>query len=166
MITLKNYVCAFLENNGDYLLMKRADDRDFNPGFWSGVGGKIESDELNDPFSACMREIGEETGIKNESIETLALRYIIIRRHKDVVRQSYIYFGKVDTRKFAETDEGLLCWIPKAELCEKKYTSTYAEMMKHYLSSFSDHNNVFVGTAENADGKLSMHWSKIEDFAD
>lgn len=166
LITLKNYTCAFLEHEGNFLLMKRASDRDENPDLWSGVGGKMEPDEINDPFSACMREINEETGMTANHIENLVLRYIIIRRYKDVIRQSYIYFGKTNTSKFVDTHEGTLHWISKDELGEKKYTSTYVKMMQHYLSAMSDCNHIFVGTAENVDGNLKMSWAKIEDFID
>ena len=46
MITLRNGVAAFLQNGGNYLLMKRADNRKTAPGVWSGVGGHIEPHEI------------------------------------------------------------------------------------------------------------------------
>jgi len=164
MITLINYVCAFLENNGDYLLLKRAADRAVNPNVWSGVGGKIEENELNDPFAACIREIGEETGLQHVQIKNLTLRYIILRRHKDVIRQSYIYFGQSSTRTYSDTNEGVLHWIPKTELPEKRYTETYAAMIRHFLSDKSDPDHVVIGVAGCEDGILQMHWNRIEDF--
>lgn len=42
MITLKNYTCAFLEHEGNFLLMKRAPDRDVNPNF-----GVVLEEKLN-----------------------------------------------------------------------------------------------------------------------
>lgn len=166
MLTIINYTCAFLENNGYFLLIKRAPDRDVNPNLWSGIGGKIEPSEINDPFSACVREIKEETGITSKNIDDLKLRYIIIRKYKDVIRQSYIYFGKVNTKSFSDTDEGTLYWIPKEELMHKQYTPTYSKMIEHYLSSEANANSIFVGIAESVDGNLKMCWSKVEDFVD
>ena len=64
MITLRNGVAAFLQNNGSYLLMKRAENRGIAPGVWSGVGGHIEPNEINDPLAACYREIEEETNFE------------------------------------------------------------------------------------------------------
>ena len=164
MITLVNYTCAFLEYNENILLLERAANRKFNPNIWSGVGGKIEATEINDPYSACLREINEETGIHASEIQNLALRYILLRRQENVIRVSYIYFGSSETEQFFDTDEGTLHWIPKDTLRSKKFTSTYKEMLKHYFSAASDDTNIFVGTAENANGKLSMCWSKIQDF--
>ena len=60
MITLRNGVAAFLWNDGNYLLMKRADNREIAPGVWSGVGGHMRPNEINDPLSACYREIKEK----------------------------------------------------------------------------------------------------------
>jgi 8-oxo-dGTP diphosphatase len=155
-----------LENVGCFLLIKRTHKRDVKPNFWSGIGGKIEPGGINDPYSACVREIKEETGITSKNIEELKLRYIIIRKRKDVIWQSYIYFGKVKTKSFTDTDEGTFYWIPKEELMYKQYTSTYTKMIEHYLSSDADANNIFVGIAESVDGKLKMCWSKVGDFVD
>jgi 8-oxo-dGTP diphosphatase len=166
MVVLKNYVCAFLRNEEQFLLMKRAPNREINPNFWSGIGGKIEASEMNDPFAACLREIHEEADITSHDVQDLTLRYIIIRRHEDVIRQSYIYFGCSKTKKFSDTDEGTLHWVSRENLADKKFTSTYAEMIKHYLSPFSEDNAIFVGTAESKGGSLQMHWSKIDDFVD
>lgn len=163
-VTLSNYVCAFLENDGRLLLMKRAADRKLNPNYWSGIGGKIEPDELNDPHWACLREIWEETGIVSENIRNLELRYIITRRHEKRISQSYIYFGESKTDRVADTDEGKLYWIPKAEVVDKEYTPTYREMIKHYFSPNADKANIFVGAVENRNGGLHINWSKLEDF--
>lgn len=146
--------------------MKRAADRDVNPNRWSGVGGKIERNEINDPYAACMREIGEETGMTAADIKCLTLRYIILRRYKNTIRQSYVYFGKTNKRTFIDTDEGSLHWISKAELGKQKYSATFTYMMRHYLSPMAEAESIFVGTAEYAEGKLKMCWAKIEDFED
>jgi len=108
MITLKNYVAAFLRNGDKFLLMKRADDRKTLPSIWSGVGGKMEPREINDPASACYREIEEETGVTRPQISSLDLLYIITRRNNDEIRQSYIYFGETTADNVIQTDEGSL----------------------------------------------------------
>ena len=164
MITLINYTCAFLEHNDKILLLERASNRKVNPSFWSGVGGKMEAAEINAPYSACLREIYEETGITTSDIQDFKLRYIIIRRQEQSIKQSYIYFGNTTTDLLIDSDEGTLHWTPKSQLLDKKFTSTYREMLKHYFSIASDDTSIFVGTAESASGRLHMCWSKIEDF--
>jgi len=54
-------VTAFIFWNGKALLVQRADDDDFLPGYWEQVGGKVESGETQK--DAVVREIREEAGI-------------------------------------------------------------------------------------------------------
>lgn len=107
-ITLTNGTAAFLRHGGNYLLMKRAPNRKIAPDVWSGVGGHMERGELNDPQTACLREIWEETGITAEQIRNLTLRYIIVRRYRDTIWQTYIYFGETDSELTDKTDDGKL----------------------------------------------------------
>ncbi len=116
MIILQNGTAAFLHHDGKYLLIKRSKDKKTAPGVWSGIGGAIEPHELNNPEAACLREIKEETGISAEYIMNLRLRYIIIRRTANTMRQNYIYFGETDIEHFTDTVEGELHWIPENDL--------------------------------------------------
>ena len=164
MITLKNYVAAFLRCGDKWLLMKRADNRKINPGVWSGVGGHIELHEMNTPLAACYREIEEETGIPQSTIALLDLLYVITRRSGNEIRQSYVYFGETDMSDITQTDEGVLSWIPCGELQKRKYTATYASMLEHYENRSGNDRAVYVGVASDSGGKLAMNWSKCEDF--
>ena len=162
-ITLSNTTAAFLKRGGEYLLMKRALSRKVAPGVWSGVGGKMECAEINDPRTACLREIEEETGIAAGWIRDLTLRYVVIRRWRDTIRQSYIYFGETSAEPSTTTEEGELHWIPEHELLDRPYTATFAAMLTHYLQT-PDPAHLIVGTTENDHGKCRMIWAVLEDF--
>ena len=164
MVTLRNGAAVFLRNNGNYLLMKRADNRQIASGVWSGVGGHLEQHEINTPLSACYREIEEETGITKDKINTLELLYIIIRRSKNEIRQSYIYFGETTANNIIQTDEGELFWIPENELLNREYTKTFAAMLEHYKKRTRNDRVLYVGVAENDNNNLRMSWAKCEDF--
>ena len=162
-ITLSHTTAAFFRRGREYLLMHRAPNRVVAPGMWSGVGGKLERAELNDPEIACLREILEETGIQAEQIRDLTLRYLLVRRHRDTIRLTYVYFGETDAEPTVTTDEGELHWVPESALLDRPYTKTFAAMMKHYLQT-PDPERVVVGVAENDNGACRMVWSAIEDF--
>jgi 8-oxo-dGTP diphosphatase len=162
-INLSNSAAAFLKRGNEYLLMKRAENRKISPGVWSCIGGKFETYELNDPQAACLREVKEETGITDDQIHNLALRYVIVRRYRDTIRQTYIYFGETDAELTVTTDEGELYWIPESELLNRTYTVTFTAMLEHYLQT-PDMERVIVGVAENCNGVCHMIWSAIEDF--
>ncbi|CAI2474737.1 Nucleoside triphosphatase nudI [Serratia liquefaciens] len=53
-------VCPIIENNGEYLLCKMADDRGVFPGQWALSGGGMEPGETIE--QALRREIREELG--------------------------------------------------------------------------------------------------------
>ncbi len=53
-------VCPLIENNGEYLLCKMADDRGVFPGQWALSGGGMEPGEKIE--EALRREIKEELG--------------------------------------------------------------------------------------------------------
>jgi 8-oxo-dGTP diphosphatase len=163
MISLINSSTAFLRRGNDYLLIKRAANREIAPGVWSGAGGKLKCAELNDPLSACVREIHEETGIAAGQIHDLSLRYIIIRRYRDTIRLSYVSFGNTDAEPSVKTEEGAYHWVPENEMLSLTYTAAFAAMLDHYIHTPNE-KCVLIGVAGNSNGRCKMAWSVLEDF--
>ncbi|MFQ3308400.1 MAG: 8-oxo-dGTP diphosphatase [Candidatus Nanohaloarchaea archaeon] len=61
---------GLIENqDGEFLMLKKAEDYDFTAGKWEQPGGKIEEGE--DRFEALKREIKEETGLEIEGSKDL-----------------------------------------------------------------------------------------------
>ena len=149
--------------DGKFLLMKRAPNRKIAPGIWSCPGGHIEPEEFDDPQSACLRELQEETGITADRIFDLTLRYVIIRRWRDILRHNYIYFGRTDAEETIETREGTLHWVSRSELLDREFTQTFGAMLRHYIFT-PEPDKVIVGVAENNAGRLRMSWCAAEDF--
>lgn len=57
MIRTRLMTNAFLLNGEKMLVMKRSNNKKIAPGLWTGVGGHIEPQEINDPEASCLREI-------------------------------------------------------------------------------------------------------------
>lgn len=53
--------------------------------------GHFEQAELNDPRACALRELREETGLTEESLEELRLRYITLRMKNGEIRQNTIF---------------------------------------------------------------------------
>ena len=65
---------SFVLNGDDVLLMKRAAHKRVFPNRYNGLGGHIERDE--DPFSAALREIEEESGLQVHSLRLRSIHNI------------------------------------------------------------------------------------------
>lgn len=58
---------TFHHGKGKFLLLKRAKDRDLNPGKWDFPSGHIDNEE---PKKAALRELKEETGLRGTFLKT------------------------------------------------------------------------------------------------
>ncbi|MCL2415266.1 MAG: NUDIX domain-containing protein [Defluviitaleaceae bacterium] len=168
MVKLLNGTAAFLHNGNKYLLLKRSENKKIAPGLWSGIGGKLEPNELNNPLASCYREIEEETGIVPTEIKSLNLLYILIRRFgQNEIRQSYIYFGetsRTEDIEIMQTDEGQLSWILSDQLTNREYSKTFAEMLNHYKNRQPDDKRIYIGVFGSDEGKMTVNWTISEDF--
>jgi 8-oxo-dGTP diphosphatase len=154
---------AFLINEGKVLVMKKESSRLTEDSFWSGLGGHLEPDELNNPMKACYREIFEESGILKEEIQDLRLRYILLRVKNDEVRQQFVYFGKTKRTDYVISNEGELHWKRMDEINELHMSRIIHFMLEDY-QSHPDRNEIMVGTITMDTGQVPrMQWSKLKD---
>jgi 8-oxo-dGTP diphosphatase len=157
-ITLENLAGAFLFNNGSYLLSQRSPNKKVAPNLWSYVGGHMEENEINEPYKALIREIKEETGITEDLLSDLKLRYILMEKAETIIYQSHVYFGNVKTEKFTDTDEGKLYWIKEEELLQREFSTSFQKMLEHYLSHKNEPNTIYIGVLS---GNGEMNWSLL-----
>lgn len=167
MIKFRNVVTAFLINDNDILLMKRDDNVKIMPGFWSGVGGHLECDEINNPRHACLREIYEETGIRENQIVKLKLKYTLMRRWFDEVVINYIYFGTTTSRDVVDNGEGTLHWVNKDSVLSHLFLDAISITLAHYLEFGDKIDDVLVGVvARDKSNKAIVKWNVLPDMKD
>ena len=135
--TTRIMTSAFLFSESDILLILRSADRTLHPNRWTGVGGHIEPQEINNPTASCFREVLEETGIQKNEIEDFNLRYIILRQRNTEIRQQYVFFGRSKTRRLGNTNEGVLHWVAQSDLFSLDLVPTTRLLLEHYFSSAS-----------------------------
>jgi 8-oxo-dGTP diphosphatase len=134
------------------------------PGIWAGVGGHLEPEEINNPETACLREIYEETGLTNSQLSDLRLKYILLRQSKDEIRVQYVYFAKTTTRQVKPSEEGDLYWINRDELFERDFSATTVFVLKHYLVYEDSITEVLVGTVSEEHNKPVINWATLKDW--
>lgn len=130
-------VCPIIENNGEILLCKMADDRGVFPGQWALSGGGMEPGENLE--EALLREIGEELG------EALRITHIKPWTFSDDVRVKtyadgskeeiymiYLLFDCVSANRTVTFNEEFqeIAWVNPADL--HKYDLN--EATKHTFS--------------------------------
>jgi 8-oxo-dGTP diphosphatase len=157
---------ALICNGEDCLIMKRAENRKFAPGLWGLVGGHAEPEEINDPKTACLREVFEETGINADRLENLLLRYIACRQAKDEIRIHYFFTAEVKSREYEDkTDEGMLFWIPQCKLTELSMSFTLKKAIEHFLSHDRNSMTVYLGGVTEVSGMAVMRWIPLTAMA-
>ncbi|XWJ88836.1 nucleoside triphosphatase NudI [Phytobacter ursingii] len=119
----RTIVCPLIQNEGDYLLCKMADDRGVFPGQWALSGGGVEPGERIE--DALRREVREELGKK------LVLQQITPWTFSDDVRiktyadgskeeiyMIYLIFDCISANRDVEINEEFqdYAWVSPADL--------------------------------------------------
>lgn len=158
MIRLRNLACAYLKYKDEILMMKRAPTMKLYPGAWSPIGGHMEGFELNDPMSACIREINEETGLKEQDLLDMQLKYITYRRINNELRIQHIYFGTALRKDVTSCSEGELFWINQDDLLNLKMSFVNTNILQHYFKIGRTSRNIFIAAAsgENDNPKINI----------
>ncbi len=146
MVKFRNIVTAFLTNNDNILLMKRGSGNPIAPGYWYGVGGHMEPEEINDPYGAIYREIKEECSIDLENIDNFELKYIVYNRNDDEVVVNHFFFGEVKTPEVVENNEGSLHWVPREEVLEKTFHPAIKKVLEHSIKN--NRSEILIGVME------------------
>mgnify|MGYP001152088381 CR=1 FL=1 len=143
------------------LLLYRVGSRVVKPS-WCGIGGHFEKDELNDPKACVLRELFEETGITQNDVEAVKLKYITLRLKSNEIRQNYYFFAElynteIDIKK---CDEGTLEWVDMNEVLGREMPFTAKECLRHYLSIGKENNKLYAGvTTENG-----VNFTELKEF--
>ena len=159
---LRNMTSVYIINDNKILLLYRIGSKVVQPS-WCGIGGHFEKDELNDPKACALRELFEETGIRESDIEKLELRYITLRKKNDEIRQNYYYFAKLHNTAvdISTCNEGILEWIDIDQVLNKIMPFSAKECLKHYLFLGKNDNNLYAGiaTSNGVDFKVLQEFS-------
>jgi len=99
-------------------MLRRGADRAYAPNRWTGVGGKVEPDELDDLRASALRELAEEAGVAEAQVEHFVLRRALLCVGADFERLALIFYfsGRLAERVDPSCDEGTLHWLTTAEV--------------------------------------------------
>lgn len=99
------------------LLLERAAWKKFAPNRWTGLGGKVEPDELADLNAAALRELYEETDLSPDEVTRFGLRRTLFFDHPAEGLVCLLYFtGETTTDRVPPCTEGTLHWVSPGDL--------------------------------------------------
>ena len=147
---LRNMVSLYLMAEDRMLLLYRIGSRVLRNPCWCGIGGHFEKEELNDARAALLREVSEEIGLVEKDLEDLRLRYITLRQKDGEIRQNYYFFARLATGTVVQDtcDEGVLEWVPLAEVCGRNMPYTAGYVIRHYLETGRQDESLYCGVAD------------------
>ena len=147
---LRNMTGLYLRHEDKLLLLWRIGSKVVLESYTATAGGHFEKEELNDAKACVLRELYEETGLTEQEIDNLSLRYITLHLRNDEIRQNYYFFADLkDDEKILASDEGNLKWFQMDELLETplKMPFTAHYVVKHYLEIGKDTDKLYGGVA-------------------
>lgn len=159
---LRNMTSIYLyDENNRILLLYRIGSKVISDSYTGTAGGHFEKEELNDAKACVLRELKEETGLTEQDISNLDLRYITLRYSKSEIRQNYYFFAKLNnTEKEIKSIEGNLKWFALDEIndLDMPYTAKY--VVKHYVGNGRFNNKLYGGLAT----KEGIDFIELEEF--
>lgn len=114
---------------------------------WNGIGGKLRSGE--DPFTACVREVKEETGLAIAGPALRALLVITVRA-TGAVWIIYVFAAEAPEGAFVSSVEGELRWVDPDEVPALPTPADLAVILPRILEAEGESESVSVVRLEYA----------------
>lgn len=126
---------VYLKRKDEILFLYRIGSSTVPNSYVASAGGHMESEEINDPHHCVLRELFEETGLTEEDIIDLKLRYITLRNIKQEIRQIYYYFAELKNSNITiNSNEGILEWVNIKDALSLDMPLTAKQVIEHYIT--------------------------------
>lgn len=124
------YTTIFLMFGGQWLLLKRSSSKRLLPNRYTGLGGRVETDEFGDLRRSVLRELLEETGLGERDLEHLALRRLLTHNRPGEPLTNLFYFtAALKTYVLPSCTEGTLHWTESEDFAELDIIETTAQVL-------------------------------------
>ena len=150
MMHLRPMTAVYLTRGDKILLLYRIGSRVVGNSYTGSAGGHIEAAEFTDPKACVLRELQEETGLTEDALDSLALRYITMRNKAGEIRQNYYYFAALkDGVEVQNSTEGRLEWHNLTALDALPMPVTARHVIDHYLAAGRFDDKLYGGVTRS-----------------
>jgi 8-oxo-dGTP diphosphatase len=140
---------VFLLYGDELLLIRIAADRGAWAGLCNGIGGHIEAGE--NPHSAAMREVKEETGITPTGLSFVGIIHVHTGSSPGI--GIHIFVGQSETKQVIPSEEGEPIWIPLDALDRQPLVADLPLVIPRALEAYHQHHTFSGLTTFKADGQ-------------
>lgn len=124
------HTTIFLIFDGKWLLLKRSADKRLLPNRYTGLGGRVEADELGDLEGSVLRELFEETGLSEGELEHLTLRRLLTHNRLGEPLTNLFYFtAALKNDALPTCTEGTLYWTKPDDFAALDIIETTAQVL-------------------------------------
>jgi 8-oxo-dGTP diphosphatase len=155
-----HYTTLFLLFDEKWLLLKRSPDKRFLPDRYTGLGGRVEINELDDLRRSVLRELTEETGLSEADLESLTLRRMLTHNRPSEPLTVLFYFTAT-LKEYALPDctEGTLHWTLPPDFTGLDIIETTAQVLPKLVEDVAKEpfgtDSVCLGVAHYQTAKLT-----------
>ena len=142
---------SFVVRQNEVLLIKLASNREGWSDRYNGIGGHIEAGE--DPLTAVMREVEEETGL---STSQALCGVVMIDVGDSPGIGLFVFVGEALTGKLSTGPEGTPTWIPLDQLDDYKLVDDLSFLLPQALQAYSEKSVFSAVYTYDSKGKLQI----------
>lgn len=156
-LTIPRTLC-FVLNGNDVLLMKRSSNRRVFPNQYNGLGGHIEADE--DPYTAAIREIKEESGLAVYDVRLRAVHNINAGEATGIML--FVFTAMSISRDVvADEREGTLHWVNVDTLDEYDLVEDLPLLLPRILPMTNDATPYFGFVSYDEEDNIQIKYADV-----
>ncbi|MEA1978785.1 MAG: NUDIX domain-containing protein [Chloroflexota bacterium] len=148
---------SFLLHKEKVLLIRIAEDRGSWSGLLNGVGGHIERGE--DPRSAALREIKEETGLILSPVSLYLSGVVTVDVGASPGVGLYIFVGETETLETLSSDEGTPEWIDLDDFEKQSLVKDLPALLPRAIKSYQNKQPFCAVTTFDEDGSPKIRFN-------
>ncbi len=159
---LRNMSSIYIfDENDKVLLLYRIGSKVIKDSYIGTAGGHFEESEINDAKRCILRELEEETNLKQNDIDGIQLRYVTLRLKNEEIRQNYYFFAKLKKQNdMINSNEGILKWFNTEELKDISMPHTAKYVIEHYIKEGRYNDKLYAGIAI----KSGLNFTELNQF--